>query len=98
MVKTSTYTTISMYPQFDNKMQLILNKISCWNYWKRSKSLSKNVAAFDYVDKTLLVLSVTRSGVSIILFVTVTGVLVEITSGGLGLTFSFSSRTAKKFF
>ena len=35
---------------------------------KMSKTLSKYIAAFDYVDKTLLVLSATSGGVSIALF------------------------------
>ena len=33
-----------------------------------SKKLSKYFAAFDYIDKTLIVLSETRGGMSIILF------------------------------
>ena len=38
-----------------------------------SKTLSKHVTAFDYIDKILIVLSAMSSGVSIILFTSVVG-------------------------
>ena len=38
-----------------------------------SKKLSKYTAAFDYIDKTLIVLSATSGGVSIISFTSVIG-------------------------
>ena len=40
-----------------------------------SKKLSKYVAAFDYIDKILIVLSATSGGVSIISFTSVVGTL-----------------------
>ena len=52
-----------------------------------SKSLSKYVSAFNYFDKTLIVLSVTGGGVSIALFATVFGALALITSADLALVF-----------
>ena len=45
-----------------------------------SKKLSKYVAAFDYIDKILIVLSATTGGVSICLFTSVVGAPVGITS------------------
>ena len=39
-----------------------------------SKKLSKYIAAFDYIDKTLIVLSVTSGGTSIISFTSVIGI------------------------
>ena len=39
-----------------------------------SKKLSKCIAAFDYIDKTLIVLSATSGGISIIYFASVIGV------------------------
>ena len=39
-----------------------------------SKKLSKYIAAFDYIDKTLIVLSATSGGISIISFTSVIGV------------------------
>ena len=41
----------------------------------RSKQLSKYVAAFDYIDKILIVLSATSGGVSLISFTSVVGTL-----------------------
>ena len=53
-----------------------------------SKKLSKYISFFDYFDKYLIVLSVTRGGVSIALFATVIGVSIGITSTTLSLAFS----------
>ena len=48
-----------------------------------SKKLSKYIAGFDYIDKILIVLSATTGGVSIILFTTIVGAPVGITSASL---------------
>ena len=53
-----------------------------------SKKLSKYVAAFDYIDKILIVLSATSSGVSIISFTTVLGAPVGIARASFTLIFS----------
>ena len=50
-----------------------------------SKNLSKYIATFDYFGKTLIVLSATRGGVSIISFASIIGAPVEIASGGFSL-------------
>ena len=55
-----------------------------------SKKLSKYIAGFDYIDKTLIVLSATSGGTSIIPFVRVIGVPVEIASASFGLVFSLT--------
>ena len=52
-----------------------------------SKKLSKYVAVFDYIDQALIVLSATSGGVSIILFTSIVGAPVGITSASL--TFFF---------
>ena len=52
-----------------------------------SKKLSKYVAAFDYIDQALIVLSATSGGVSIILFTSIVGAPVGIASAGLTLFF-----------
>ena len=39
-----------------------------------SKKLSKYIAAFDYIDKTLIVLSATSRGISIISLTSVIGI------------------------
>ena len=56
-----------------------------------NKKLSKYIAAFDYIDKILIVLSATTGGVSIILFTTVVGAPVGIASGSFTLIFSLST-------
>ena len=52
-----------------------------------SKKLSKYVTAFDYIDKILIVLSATSSGVSIILFTSIVGAPVGIASAIFTLFF-----------
>ena len=52
-----------------------------------SKKLSKYVAAFDYIDKILIVLSATSGGVSIISFTSVAGAPVGIASTSFTLVF-----------
>ena len=52
-----------------------------------SKKLSKYVTAFDYIDKILIVLSATSSGVCIISFASVVGAPVEIASAIFTLFF-----------
>ena len=62
-----------------------------------SKKLRKYIAAFDYIDKTLIVLS-TTFGVSIISFASVIGVCVGIASAhfSLSLTTETSNKHNKK--
>ena len=45
-----------------------------------SKKLSKCIAAFDYIDKALIVLSATSGGISIIYFASVIGVPAGLTN------------------
>ena len=61
-----------------------------------SNRLSKYIAYFDYFDKTLIVLSATSGSISIASFATVIGTPVRIASESLSLTFSLSTRLAKK--
>ena len=60
-----------------------------------SKKLSKYVAAFDYIDKVLIVFSATSGGVSIISFTSVVGA-VGIASASFKLFFSLTTGTVKK--
>ena len=79
-----------------------LNKIE--NYFKSeinqrkscSKKLSKYVAAFDYIDKVLIVLSATSGGASIILFTSGVGAPVGIASASFTLIFSLTTGIVKK--
>ena len=61
-----------------------------------SKKLSKYIAAFDYIDKTLIVLSATSGGISIILFTSVIGIPAGIASASFTLIFSVTTEIIKK--
>ena len=59
-----------------------------------SKKLSKYISFFDHFDKSLIVLSVTSSSVSIASFATVIGIPIGIASASL--TFSLRTRLVKR--
>ena len=61
-----------------------------------SKKLSKYVTAFDYIDKILIVLSATSSGVCIILSASVVGTPVGIASASFTSVFSLTTGIIKK--
>ena len=61
-----------------------------------SKKLSKYIAAFGYIDKTLIVLSATSGGISIISFTSVIGTSAGIASASLTLIFSLTTGIIKK--
>ena len=61
-----------------------------------SKKLSKYIAIFYYIDKTLIVLSATSGGISIISFTSVIGVPVGIASASFCLAFSLTTGIIKK--
>ena len=61
-----------------------------------SKKLSKYVTAFDYIDKILIVLSATISGVCIISFESVVRASVGIASASFTLIFSLATEIIKK--
>ena len=61
-----------------------------------SKNLSKYVTIFYYIDKILIVLSATSSGVSIISFTSIIGVPAGIASASFTLIFSITAGIIKK--
>ena len=61
-----------------------------------SKKLSKYVAAFDYIDRILIVLSAITGGVSICSFTSVVGATVGIASASFTLLFSLTTRIVKQ--
>ena len=61
-----------------------------------SKKLIKYIVAFDYFDKTLIVLSVTSGGISIIYFTSIIAVSVGISSASFSLIFSLTAGIIKK--
>ena len=70
--------------------QKINQKKSC------SKKSNKYVAAFDYIDKILIALSATSSGVSIIPFTSIVGAPVGRAIESLTLFFSLTTGIVKK--
>ena len=60
------------------------------------KKLNKYVTAFDYIDKNLIVLSATSSGLSIISFTSIVGAPVGIANASLTLIFSLTTGIVKK--
>ena len=61
-----------------------------------SKKLSKYIAVFDYISKTLIILSATSGGISIISFTIVTGVPTGIASASFRPAFSLATGIIKK--
>ena len=60
------------------------------------QKLSKYIAAFDYIDKTLIVLSATSEGISIISFTSVIGIPARLASAIFTLIFSLTTGIIKK--
>ena len=60
------------------------------------RKLNKYVAVLDYIDQTLIVLSATSDGVSIISFTSIVEAPVGITSASLTLFFSLTTGIVKK--
>ena len=61
-----------------------------------SKKRSKYIAAFNYFTKTLIVLSTTNGGISILSFTSVIGAPVGIASASFSLVFSLTTGLRKK--
>ena len=110
MVECNSHETYNIYPNLssiplDDQQQFKLNKINeIRNYFVAeikerelmSKRLSKYIASFDYVDKSLTDLSVTSGSISTASFVVVIGAPVGIVSARFSLVFSISTGTVKK--
>ena len=61
-----------------------------------NKKLSKYIAVFDYIDKTLIILSATSGGISIIFFASVIGALAGTASSSFTLVFSLKRGIIKR--
>ena len=105
MIKCNSIETLNKYLDLSDQTKFRLNEINEYkDYFNSeiqerkimSKILSKYIAAFDYIDKTLFVLSTTRGGISIISFASVIGVPVEIASASFTLVFPLTTRILKK--
>ena len=62
-----------------------------------SKNLSKYYASFEYLDKSLIVLSIAAGSISIASFATVIGAPVGMMSASCSLAFSVTAGFVKKF-
>ena len=105
MVEISSAESIEHNTVDTSNQQFRLNKISeIEDYFIAeinereliSKKLSKYISFFDYFDKSLIVLSVTSSSISIATFSTVIAVPVGIASASLILAFSLCTGLVKK--
>ena len=61
-----------------------------------SKRLSKDIAAFDYIDKILIAVSATSGGVSIISFASAIGTPAVVAGASFTLVFFFDNRNHEK--
>ena len=105
-IKHDFHKTPNIYPNISNDQQFRLNKINeIKDYFiaeirereLMSKNLSKYIASFDYLDKSLIVLSVTTDSISIASFATVIGAPVGIMSASCSASISITTGFAKKF-
>ena len=60
-----------------------------------SEKISKYIASFDYIDKSLIVLSATSGSISIASFATVIGIPAGLASASLSLKLLISTGTVK---
>ena len=60
-------------------------------------NLSKHIASFDYLDKSLIVLTVATGSISIASFASAIGAPVGITSANCSLAFSITTGFVKRF-
>ena len=106
MVECNSTETQNIYPNLNNQQLFRLNKINeINNYFVAevkereliSKTLSKYIASFEHVDKSLIVLFATSSINSITSFVTVIALLIGIESASFSLSFSILTGIVKKW-
>ena len=101
----NSHETHNIYPNLHDQQQFTLKKINnIKDYFVAEikerelmgKRLSKHIASFDCFDKSLIVLSVTTSNISITSFATVFRAHVGIVSPSFSLRFSISTGIIKK--
>ena len=104
MAEYSSIETPNIYLNLNDHQQFKLNKINeIKDYFVAdikerelvSKRLSKYIASFDCIHKSLTLLSETNGSISIASFATVTGPPVGKASASLSLTFSISTGVVK---
>ena len=105
-IKHDFCETPNIYPNISNDQQFRLNKINdIKDYFiaeirereLMSKNLSKYIASFEYLDKSLIVLSVATGSISIASFANAIGVPVRIKNASCSLAFSIAIGFVKEF-
>ena len=91
--KLTDQTKLRLY-EIKNTENYFMNEINERKTY--SKKLNKCVTIFDYIDKILIIVSATTSGISIISFTSVIGTSVGIVSVSFTLIFSLSTGIIKK--
>ena len=106
MAEYNSIETPNIYSNLNDQQQFRLNKINEIKHYfvaeikereLMSKMLSKYIASFDYIDKSLIFLSATSGNTSITSFATVIGAPVGIASASHSLTFSISTGIEKNY-
>ena len=107
-IKHDFHETPNVYPNLSantsNDKQFRLNKINeIKDYFiveikerELSRNFSKNIASFEYFDKSLIVLSIATGSISIASLATVIGAPVGIMSASCNLAFSLTTGFVKK--
>ena len=105
-IEHNFHKTPNIYPNISNDQQFRLNKINEIKYYftteirereLMSKNLSKYIASFEFLDKSLIVLSVATGSISIASFATAIRVPVGIMSASCSLAFSITTGFVKRF-
>ena len=105
-IKHDFCETPNIYTNISNDQQFRLNKINdIKDYFiaeirereLMSKNLSKYIASFEYLDKSLIVLSVATGSISIASFANAIGVPVQIKNASCSLSFSITTGFVKEF-
>ena len=105
-IKHDFHKTPNIYPNISNDQQFRLNKINeIKDYFiaeirereLMSKNLSNYIAYFEYLDKSIMALSVVTASISIESFATAIGAPVRIMIASCSLAFSITTGFVKKF-
>ena len=105
-IKHDFHEKPGIYPNILNDQQFRLNKINeIKDYFIAEikerelmrKNLSKYIASFEYLDKSLIFLSVATGSISTASFATAIGAPVGIMSASCSLVFSITTGFVKKF-
>ena len=92
--KLSDQTKLRLY-EIKNIENYFINEIN--ERKSHSKKLNRYITIFDYIDKILIILSATTSGISIISITSVIGTSVGIVSASVTLIFFYQQESLKNY-